>query len=240
VHEGECLGLAGPNGAGKSTVLGLAAGLYEPTVGSVTKRFDRVRDSGRQRVFYSFQNPERLFFAETVSEELNFGLERLGVASPEREERVRAALLEVGLTPESFLERVPVTLSPGEMRRVAFSIALSLEPEVLLLDEPTSCLDTAAISALSSILVSRRTGGQTTMLASHDASFLAGVCDRILWLRGGRIEAELATKDGCLPPGATWPGDLPPILELQERLADEGTDVTPRVLTADRLVERLL
>jgi energy-coupling factor transporter ATP-binding protein EcfA2 len=190
-------------------------------------------------VFLLFQSPERMFFAESVAEELAFGLERLGMEPSERERRSRSALERAGLPPESFLDRAPLTLSPGEMRRVAFAIALSLEPELLLLDEPTSCLDAEAGEVLTSILASRRSQGGTTIVASHDASYLAGVCDRVVWLHGGRIEAETATTGGCLAPGVVWPGEPPVVLELQDHLAALGVEVTPRVLTAGRLAERL-
>jgi len=240
VREGECVGLAGPNGAGKSTVLGLAAGMFEPSAGTVERGFEGKVDPGRRNVFFLFQSPERMFFAESVAEELAFGLERLGVVATERDLRSRSALESVGLPPESYLDRAPLTLSPGEMRRVTFAIAMSLAPRMLLLDEPTSCLDASAKAVLESVLASRRSRGETTMVASHDAPFLAGVCDRILWLRDGKVEAELGTAGARLSPGAAWPGEPLAVLDLQDRLSLRGVDITPRVLTAALLARRLL
>jgi len=239
VRGGECVGLAGPNGAGKSTVLGLAAGAHRATAGTIRRRFERAAERGRSNVFYLFQSPERLFFAETVSAELDFGLTRLALAPGERARRAGSALEFVGLAPELFLDRAPLTLSLGEMRRVAFAIALSLEPEFLLLDEPTSCLDPIGRSVLESILAARRAGGQTTMVASHDASFLAGVCDRVIWLRDGRLDAELTTANGRLAPGAKWPGEPLTVLRIQRALAERGVDVTPRALTPQVLAAGL-
>jgi energy-coupling factor transport system ATP-binding protein len=239
VREGECVGLTGPNGAGKSTVLGLAAGMWAPTAGSIERWGGRPVATGGQHVFLLFQSPEQMFFAETVAEELAFGLDRLGVAVAERDGRSRSALKRVGLNPESYLDRVPMTLSPGEMRRLAFAIALSLEPQLLLLDEPTSCLDADAIGVLTSILELRRAHGGTTIVASHDAEFLAGVCDRIVWLRDGSVRTETATAGGRLAPGSEWPEERTAVLELQDHLAALGVEVTPRDLTAARLAERL-
>jgi energy-coupling factor transporter ATP-binding protein EcfA2 len=125
------------------------------------------------------------------------------------------------------------------MRRVAFAIALSLEPELLLLDEPTSCLDAGGVAVLEAILAARRTGGGTTMVASHDVAFLAGVCDRIVWLDGGHTETVLVTAGADLASGEVWPGDPLDVLDLQERLAVRGLDVAPRALTAARLAARL-
>jgi energy-coupling factor transport system ATP-binding protein len=239
VGEGECVGLAGPNGAGKSTVLGLAAGLFEPDAGEVARGSGRGDGLGSRDVFLLFQSPERMFFAESVAEELGFGLDRLGVSAGERELRSRSALQDVGLPPEAYLTRAPLTLSLGEMRRVAFAIALSLAPRLLLLDEPTSCLDACARAVLESIVASRGSRGETTVLASHDEAFLAGVCNRILWLRGGKVETELTTAHARLSPGAVWPGEPLAVLDLQDRLIQQGVKVIPRVLTAGRLAERL-
>jgi energy-coupling factor transporter ATP-binding protein EcfA2 len=240
VGRGECVGLAGHNGAGKSTVLGLSAGVHQPITGKLLRKFRRTAEGDRQNVFYLFQSPERLFFAETVSEELSFGMRRLGLSPGECERRCRSALEAVGLEARLFLPRAPLTLSPGEMRRVAFAIALSLEPEFLLLDEPTSCLDPGGRAAVESIVQDRRKRGETTMIASHDASFLAGVCDRIAWLRDGRIETTMEISDGTLAPGTVWPEKPLPILEVQDRLAELGVTILPRELTVNGLIERLV
>ena len=237
VVRGECVGLTGPNGAGKSTILGLAAGMLEPAAGSVVR--NTVGGRARREVFYLFQSPERMFFAETVAEELAFGLERLGLGRDECERRARSALESSGLSGEDYLGRAPLSLSPGEMRRVAFAIALSLEPELLLLDEPTSCLDAGGVAVLEAIQAARRAGGGTTMVASHDVAFLAGVCDRIVWLDGGRVETVLVTAGAELASGDVWPGDPLDVLDLQERLAVRGLDVVPRALSAARLSARL-
>jgi energy-coupling factor transport system ATP-binding protein len=240
VNRGECVGLAGPNGAGKSTLLGLIAAVIEPTSGEIARENARAARKGRRNVFYLFQSPERLFFAETVAEELLFGARRLGLSTAERDRRVTRALGVVGLDPDAYLLREPLTLSLGEMRRVAFAIALSLEPDLLLLDEPTSCLDPGGCSVLESILADHRKGGKASVVASHDAGFLAGVCDRIVWLRGGRIEKVLETGGGRLPAEASWPGGPLPVLELQDCLTALGVDVVPRELTVHGLVERFL
>jgi len=239
VARGDCLGISGRNGAGKSTVLNLASGVYAPQTGKLERRYDRFSDSGRQNVFYLFQSPERLFFAETVAEELAFGLERLGLSPDERARRSGGALATVGLEPESFLDRAPLTLSPGEMRRLAFAIAVALDPEFLLLDEPTSCLDPGGRSVLESIIADRRARGKTTMVASHDAPFLAGVCQRVVWIREGQVRTTLEVVDEALVPGAQWPGARLPVIELQDRLAELGVDVSPRAVTAGGLIERL-
>lgn len=240
VREGEIVGVAGRNGAGKSTLLDLAGGVRRPNEGTLRRKYTRIVEDGRQNVFYLFQNPERLFFAETVLEEIAFGLRHLGVHAGEFRRRASGALEAVGLSPGEFLGRSPFDLSLGEMRRVAFAIALALKPRLLLLDEPTSCLDASGRTVLARVLSSCRDKKQTVLIASHDAAFLARVCDRIVWIRGGGVDAVLDTSGGDLENGATWPErPRPPILELQESLAALGVSVVPRALTVERLAERL-
>ncbi len=235
----ECVGLAGPNGAGKSSLLGLLAGVHKPTAGSFEYKFKNITDGSRQNIFYLFQSPEQLFFAESVAEEISFGLERLGLAAEERKRRSAEALGRVGLDPAVYLPREPLTLSPGEMRRVAFAIALALEPAFLLLDEPSSCLDPAGRRILDSVISDRRESGKTTVVASHDVSFLTEVCDRVVWLRDGKVETCIDTSRNVLFSRDEWPGQPTAVLELQDRLANQGLDITPRFLTISGLVARL-
>ncbi len=240
VYEGECVGVTGPNGAGKSTLLDLAGAVYRPASGTIRRKYSRLVTGACQNVFYLFQSPERLFFAETVSEEITFGLRRLGIPRDSFEQRAYQALETVGLNPAEYLPRSPFSLSQGEMRRVAFAITLALQPKLLLLDEPTSCLDPAGRAVLAAMLAEYRKKGRTTIVASHETAYLVGVCDRIVWLGGGKIEAVINTSTGDLDGGATWPGRTQPlILALQEELDALGFPVVPRALTAQRLIERL-
>jgi energy-coupling factor transporter ATP-binding protein EcfA2 len=181
VRSGECFGVAGHNSAGKSTLLLLAGGALKPTAGRVH------RDAGAGGVFYLPQSPERLFFAETVLEEVSFGLERRGLSRADARERADAALREVSLDPREFGARSPFQLSFGEMRRVAFAIAASLEPGVLLLDEPASCLDRAGREVLDALLGRRLRANGTVVIASHEEGHLERVCDRVVSIARGCI-----------------------------------------------------
>jgi energy-coupling factor transport system ATP-binding protein len=239
VNPGDCVGISGNNGAGKSTLLGLLAGNLKPTGGKRDAAFERVSADGRQNVFYLFQFPEQLFFAETVAEELKFGLERLGLAPESRDRRSRDALARVGLGPDLFLGREPLTVSPGEMRRVAFAVAVSLEPTLLLLDEPNSCLDPAGTRALGEIVRDRKKNGATTVIASHDLSFLVEYCDRVDWLNDGAIECSLDTSQGVLTPGSVWPGPVTAVLKFQDELEKAGVNLSPRSLTPSGIAARL-
>ncbi|UCG50557.1 MAG: ATP-binding cassette domain-containing protein [Candidatus Latescibacterota bacterium] len=190
---GECVGIAGRNGTGKTTFLSLLSGVLQPSGGSVYRKYpravDRTRRTGRpeQMVFHLFQNPERLFFAETVFEEIAFGLKSLRIGRLELPDVISNALTRVGLEPVHFSKRSPFSLSLGEMRRLAFAMALSLKPRFLLLDEPTSCLDTTGHRILYDVIEESKSASCTVVIASHDKRLLDRLTDRILEIENGRF-----------------------------------------------------
>jgi energy-coupling factor transport system ATP-binding protein len=182
VRRGECVALWGRNGSGKSTLLGLMSGVFEPAAGDIRRLYPRAVDKGRQNLFYLFQNPERLFFAESVFEEIAFGLKSLET-DPERiERRVDEVLDRVGLPPRKFRDRMPFSLSFGEMRRLAFAIVLALDPLFLLMDEPASCLDADGVAVLLELIEHFRDKGHTVVIASHDVDMFSHIVDRVIEL----------------------------------------------------------
>jgi len=176
VAAGECVGIAGPNGSGKSTLLLLAGGALAPASGRIT------RVVGENGVLYLPQSPERLFFAETVIEEITFGLKRRGMKSDSASRRAEDALNQVGLEAAHFVTRSPFELSFGEMRRVAFAIAWAMESDLLLLDEPASCLDANGRVILDRLVASAAGRGAGVVIASHD-NHVVHACDRVVDLR---------------------------------------------------------
>lgn len=180
VYPGECVGITGDNGSGKSTLLSLMSGVLKPVAGKVERASPRER--GRQDVFHLFQSPERLFFAETVFEEVAFGLRSLGVAGKDASARVREALSRVGLEPEAFADRLPFSLSFGEMRRLAFAIASALGAHVLILDEPASCLDAAGRRVLGQLVEHALENRCAVVIASHEPGTLSSVATRCIEL----------------------------------------------------------
>ncbi len=180
VAPAESVGLAGPNGAGKSTLLWCLMGLLRPHAGSVEIRgsFGAV-----------FQNPEDQLFMPTVLEDAALPLENRGAPREEALRRARAALAACGL--EHAAERPGHELSAGERKRAALSVALALEPDLLLLDEPTSELDPRAARQLAEHLIRQRCA---KLIASHDLGFLRRTTARLLILDGGRIAADGPTE----------------------------------------------
>ncbi|MDP8947209.1 MAG: ATP-binding cassette domain-containing protein [Actinomycetota bacterium] len=194
VRGGEYVGVVGPNGGGKSTLLRLLNGLLRADSGSV--RIGGGLDPAtepylvRKRVGMLFQNPENGLVAPFVEDDVAFGLENLGVERVEMRDRVREAIRAVGL--EGYERREPHTLSGGEKQRVALAGLLALDPEVLLLDEPTSMLDAAGRSEVLQRLEGLR-GQRTVVHVTHQLEELLDA-DRILVLNAGRLLAGVSPR----------------------------------------------
>ncbi|MFZ2490303.1 MAG: ABC transporter ATP-binding protein [Thermoanaerobaculia bacterium] len=198
VHAGERIALLGPNGCGKSTLLRLLAALAFPHEGSI--RFDgadlteeRLRDDAvalpfRRRVGLLFQNAEVQLFNPTVFDELAFGPLQLGWPRERIEARVAATLEEFGL--RDLHDRSPHRLSGGEKKRVALASVLILEPDVLLLDEPTAMLDPRTQSTLIDFLSGSAGSGRTFLTTTHDLAILEDIADRCLVMQRGRLVAD--------------------------------------------------
>jgi energy-coupling factor transport system ATP-binding protein len=241
IGEGRCVGVTGPNGAGKSTLLSLASGALQPSRGGIERLYEDAFEAGAQNVFHLFQNPERMFFAETVREEIAFGLRHVHGQNVRLDSFIRRALREADLDPVRFMDRSPVRLSFGEMRRLAFAVFIALGPTFLLLDEPTACLDDSGAQLLRTVLHRFVGDGGTVMIATHDVEFLFEVCDRLIYLEEGRIAHDVDISSKCLPEDFKWPCEPRPlILALQEEMSRLGLDVSPRATTIDNLVARLL
>lgn len=188
---GERVGLVGANGSGKTTLLGLIVGLRRPAQGRVIvfgKPREREADFRpiRGRVGLLFQDSDDQLFCPTVAEDVAFGPFNLGKSRHEVEQIVARTLGELGL--EDYAHRVTYKLSGGEKRLVALATVLAMEPEVLLLDEPTAGLDETAAERVAGILAGLP---QAMLIVSHDRPFLARIADRRLCLRRGCLQEPL-------------------------------------------------
>ena len=191
VRAGEHVGVVGPNGGGKSTLVRLLNGLLQADSG-------RVRVAGldpatepfevRKKVGVLFQNPDNGLVAPFVEDDVAFGLENLGVPREEMRGRVRGAIRAVGL--EGYERREPHTLSGGEKQRVALAGLLAVEPEVLVLDEPTSMLDADGRREVLERIRDLR-GEKTVLHVTHHLAELLDA-DRVLVLNAGRLVADVA------------------------------------------------
>ncbi len=186
--------LIGPSGSGKTTLIQHLNGLLKPTSGQVY--FDgKLIGPGksdlrslRRRVGLVFQMPEDQFFSETVFDEIAFAPRNLGLAEDKVEARVIKAVERVGLSHKGLAGRHPFHLSAGQKRLVALAAVLSLEPEVLVLDEPAAGLDPAGKAMLFELLSTLNRAEKITVLVStHHLDGIAALADNLLVLSGGRL-----------------------------------------------------
>lgn len=192
--EGESIAVVGPNGAGKSTLLLHLNGCLFPRLGTVRINGTRIEPGTagkvRRMVGFVFQNPDDQLFMPLVSDDVAFGPLNMGLSADEVFRRVDEALVRVNAL--HLKERPPYRLSAGEKRAVAIATVLSMKPDILVLDEPTSSLDPRGRRSLIELL---RTFHHTMIVASHDLDFVLDVCKRTLILHGGRVVADGPTRE---------------------------------------------
>jgi energy-coupling factor transport system ATP-binding protein len=249
IEVGTCTALIGPSGSGKTTLVQHLNGLLRPTHGRVVVSGRDLWKDGkadlrsiRQNVGLVFQFPELQLFEETVARDVAFGPTNLGWSEERIAESVRHALSAVQLDPERFMERNPFSLSGGEKRRVAIAGVLAMEPDVLVLDEPTAGLDPAGVRQISGILRELHTAGKTIILITHDMDLVATLTERAIVMEGGRIVldgsvGEVFQQREAL---ASLGVDLPATAIFAERLRREGWEIRGCVLTVEGLTQEIL
>ncbi|MDX1688284.1 MAG: ABC transporter ATP-binding protein [Candidatus Promineifilaceae bacterium] len=193
VAAGEKVALAGPNGAGKSTLMlqlnGLLAGEGNVEVGGLAVAEPNL-PLIRSKVGVVFQNPDDQLFSPTVFEDVAFGPLHMGLAEEEVARRVEGALAAVEMA--GYAGRQPYHLSMGEKKRVALATVLAMDPEILVLDEPSAGLDPRARRALIALLQQLP---QTMIVATHDMRLIDTLCPRLVIMDEGRIVADGPTED---------------------------------------------
>ena len=193
LNRGEFVGIIGHTGSGKSTLMQQLNGLLKPTSGHVLLdgvdiwTDKKTTRQARFRVGLVFQYPEYQLFEETVYKDIAFGPRNMGLSAEEIDRRVREAAGFVGLT-DRQLEASPFDLSGGQKRRVAIAGVIAMEPEVLILDEPTAGLDPVGRAGiLANIDSYRKAKNATIMMVSHSMEDVARMTDRLLVLYGSKL-----------------------------------------------------
>ena len=192
VENGSFVGILGRTGCGKSTLIQIMAGLLTPTAGTVmldgqdihARRYDR--SILRRKVGIVFQYPECQLFETTVEKDVAFGLKHSGLSAAEKQARVRWALETVGFSFEKVHDQPPMGLSGGEKRRVAIAGVIAMEPDVLILDEPTAGLDPAGReSILENIRAYQAAQHAAVVMVSHSIEEIASNVDRLIVMEKG-------------------------------------------------------
>ena len=246
IAAGERVGILGPTGSGKSTLAQHLAGLLKPTAGCVLLDGVPVHSAPRDhrlQVGIAFQYPEDQIFEQTVFREVAFGPRNLSLDEAEVTARVRWALEMAGLDPETMSQRMPFTLSGGEMRRVALAGILAMRPRVLILDEPTAGQDPQSRRGLlARILAWQKEIGLTLVIISHalaelvlsPAEGLGQVVDRLVMLKEGQVVADGPTRH-ILSNGAlldTAGLEVPEYIRLLQALRQRGSKVRTDLVSA--------
>ncbi len=247
VERGEFVGVIGHTGSGKSTLMQHLNGLLKPTSGEILlngkdiwtdKKTTRM---ARFQVGLVFQYPEYQLFEETVYKDIAFGPKNMKLSSEEIDRRVREAAGFVGLT-EQQLEVSPFDLSGGQKRRVAIAGVIAMEPEILILDEPTAGLDPEGREEiLKNINDYRKAKNATIMMVSHSMSDVARMADRLLVMNGARLAMDgtprevFAHAEELVQMGL----DIPEITRVFLKLRELGLPVEP-VYTVEQAAQQLL
>ncbi len=247
IADGEFLGIIGHTGSGKSTLITHLNALIKPEEGQVIvngmdiaqKDADLVKI--RREVGLVFQYPEYQLFEETVAKDIAFGPKNLGIGESEIRERVREAILQVGLT-EDIGDRSPFELSGGQKRRVAIAGVLAMRPSVLVLDEPAAGLDPAGRREMLDLIKSIHLSGRTVVMVSHSMDDVGRLCDRLVVLNRGKI-AYIGTPAEVFqhPDELDEMGlGVPASVRLAIRLRTCGFDIPESVTSAEALADAIL
>ena len=248
IRRGEFLGIIGHTGSGKSTLIQHLNGLLKPSSGTIYldgadiwAEPKKIR-SVRFRVGLVFQYPEYQLFEDTVRKDIAFGPKNMGLDAAEVERRVLAALSAVGLD-ESVLDKSPFALSGGQKRRVAIAGVMAMEPEVLILDEPTAGLDPRGRESILQMLREyHERRGSTVVLVSHSMEEIARNAQRIIVLSGGGVSMEgtpaevFARADELEAVGL----DVPQSTKIAAALRRRGMAVEGSIFTVDALERAIL
>ena len=246
VNRGEFIGIIGHTGSGKSTLIQHLNGLLKPTSGQIfLDGKDIWSDKAltkqcRFRVGLVFQYPEYQLFEETVYKDISFGPKNMKLAQEEIDRRVREAAGFVGLTNKQ-LQASPFDLSGGQKRRVAIAGVIAMEPEVLILDEPTAGLDPEGREEiLSNIQTYRKAKNATIMMVSHSMNDVAKMAERLLVMNGSHLAfdgtpQEVFTHAQELVEMGL---DIPEVTRLFLELKKKGLPVEP-VYTMEQAVKQL-
>lgn len=248
IMEGEFLGIIGHTGSGKSTLVQMLNGLITPTTGKVLLRDKDINENKKKlrevrfQVGMVFQYPEYQLFEETVYRDIAFGPTNMGLTGDELDKRVRESARFTGLK-DKLLDKSPFDLSGGEKRRAAIAGVIAMDPDVLILDEPTAGLDPQGRDKLlNQILSYHKERKNTVILVSHSMEDIARVADRILVMNKGNAEI-LAPKREVFAQGERLEKmglRVPQITKITQLLQKKGIDLPDGILTVEEAFESIM
>ena len=248
IHDGEFIGIIGHTGSDKSTLIQHLNGLLKPTGGTVIVNGMDLADKGtnmkevRRTIGLVFQYPEYQLFEETVEKDIAFGPKNLGLDEKKIATRVRDAMRLVDLDYAQFANKSPFELSGGQKRRVAIAGVLAMEPDILILDEPTAGLDPYGRDYILGLVENWHKLGRTILMVSHSMDDVARFADRIFVMNHGRLEMQgtpdevFAEEERLRSMGL----DVPAVTTLAGELSRRGFDLPRHIHTMDEMERALV
>nr|WP_314278909.1 energy-coupling factor transporter ATPase [uncultured Peptostreptococcus sp.] len=245
IQDRDFVGLIGHTGSGKSTLIQHLNGLMKPSRGKIyindfdiTKKDQNLTDV-RKRVGIVFQYAEYQLFEETVARDIAFGPTNLGLDEAEVDKRVRKAMADVGLDYDHYSEKSPFELSGGQKRRVAIAGVIAMNPEVLILDEPTAGLDPGGRDEIFELIKDLHANkDMTVILSSHSMDDMAKLVNTLMVMNRGRLEIMGSPRevfkentDRLRNMGL----NIPQVLELAIKLKSAGYDIRTDVITIEEI-----
>ena len=250
IKDNDFVGLIGHTGSGKSTLIQHLNGLLKPSSGEIIVNGFNITDKDlnlteiRKRVGIVFQYPEYQLFEETVEKDIAFGPGNLGLDEEEISKRVRKSMEAVGLDYETYKDKSPFDLSGGQKRRVAIAGVIAMNPEVLILDEPTAGVDPGGRDEIFNLIKKlHRDNNITIILSSHSMDDMAKLAQTIIVMNHGKIEFMGTPREVFTSHAARLREiglDVPQVLELATKLRNKGFDIRPDVLTVEEIKDEIL
>ncbi|RHQ96268.1 energy-coupling factor transporter ATPase [Peptoclostridium sp. AF21-18] len=250
IEDNDFVGLIGHTGSGKSTLIQHLNGLLKPSLGSIYINNFEITQKDinlteiRKRVGVVFQYPEYQLFEETIEKDIAFGPGNMGLDQEEITKRVKASMEAVGLDYEKYREKSPFELSGGQKRRVAIAGVIAMDPEVLILDEPTAGLDPGGREEIFELIKKlHRERNITVILSSHSMDDMAKLVKTLIVMNKGKIEfmgnprevfnnnAHRLKEIGL---------DIPQVLELAIKLKEKGFDIRQDIITPEEAKNEIL
>ena len=248
IPEGKITSIIGHTGSGKSTLIQMLNGLLLPTSGEVhvgdfvvttkAKKNKKIKKL-RKHLAIVFQFPEYQLFEETVEKDVAFGLRNYGYKEDEAIKLAHKALQEVGLD-ESFYKRSPFELSGGEKRRAAIAGIIALDPDILVLDEPTAGLDPRGSEIILNLIKNYNKKGKTIILVTHDMNIVLNHSDHVVVLNEGDLAFEGTPSELFSGDVSNYSIDIPQLFSFAKLLKDKGLDIDiTKIRTLDDLLSQL-
>lgn len=247
IKKGDIIGVIGHTGSGKSTLMQMLNGLITPTGGKVYLDGKDIYANKKElrsirfKVGLVFQYPENQLFEETVKKDIAFGPKNMGLSEAEIEERILKAAQFAGLR-EELLERSPFDLSGGEKRRAAIAGVYAMDPQILILDEPTAGLDPMGREVLLSQIASYHNASENTvLLVSHNMEDIVRIADKVLVMNSGKA-AMFDTTRAVFSRGAELEAmgmRLPQITKITNTLRQKGFPLSEGILTVGQAFDEI-